>query len=74
MKTAPLEELPATFRLLGEVNRRSLNSWLDVFIKVLAPVKPSAKTKILCTIQRQRPFDVRVARFVRFSKVIKMGR
>jgi len=44
MKTVPLEEFPATFGLLEEINRGTLNSWLDDFIKVLTPAKLNAKT------------------------------
>jgi len=50
MKTAPIEELPPYFRLLGEVNRNMLNAWLDVFMASLGPAKLDAKTKALCAI------------------------
>jgi len=50
MKTAPIEELPPYFRLLGEVNRDLLNAWLDVFMASLGPAKLDAKTKVLCAV------------------------
>jgi len=55
MKTVLLEEFPAAFRLLEEINRGTLSGWLDDFIKVLTPAKPNAKTNS-CVLARALGF------------------